>query len=310
MAHPHAHIPSGQSGKRLFWTIIFNLAITAAEIVGGLITGYLALLADAVHNLSDVASLGLAWLGVRGSQLPATKRTTYGFKRIEVMTAFISAVALVVIAIFILFEAYERLIDPQPITRPGIFLTVAVIGLIGNLVSIKLLHSEKGSSLNMKTAFLHMFYDALSSVGVILGGIIMIMTGWYAIDVVLATVIALMIFWSSWLVIKEAVLIFMEAVPQGIEFDAVFAAIESDPSVCGVHDLHIWSLSSRHAALSCHICVDESDIERGPATIERINAMLSDRFDIGHATIQVETGECGRDNILCGPDRTRKEPRK
>ncbi len=297
MAHVHSH--DSVSGKKLLWTILFNLIITVAEFIGGILTGYLALLADAVHNLSDVAALGLAWLGVKGSEIPATKKSTYGYKRIEVITAFISAVSLVVIAIFILMEAYNRLINPQPIVNPVLFLTVAVIGLIGNILSIWFLHSEKGKSLNMKTAFLHMAYDAISSVVVIIGGIVIIITGWLIIDIILSSVIALMIFWSSYLVIKEAVIIFMEAVPEGISFDAVYKEMLSTDNVVDVHDLHIWSLSSKDIALSSHICLDETNFQNGPEIVLKLNTMLKDKFHIGHSTIQIEKTRCVNSEALC-----------
>jgi cobalt-zinc-cadmium efflux system protein len=293
------NVPTDVSSRRLLWSILVNLGITIAEVIGGLISGYLALLADAAHNLSDVAALGLAWLGVKGSRKPATKTSTYGYKRVEVMTAFLSAVALVVIAIFILIEVYNRLLHPQPVTDPGVFLTVAVIGLIGNLVSIRLLHSEKGKSLNMKTAFLHMAYDASSSVVVIVGGIVIMLTGWYVTDVALSTAIALMIFWSSYLVIKEAAMIFLEAVPERIDFDAVVKAILTIPKVQNVHDLHIWSLSSHEVALSCHVGVDENDYQYGTNIIVAINAMLEKQFHIGHGTIQIEKLACCRPDLLC-----------
>lgn len=300
MAHHHNHSNHKVSGKKLIWTIFFNLIITIAEFVGGIISGYLALIADAVHNLSDVAALGLAWLGVKGSELPATKKSTYGYKRIEVMTAFISAVSLVVIAIFIIVEAYDRYLNPQELTHPWLFLSVATIGLIGNIVSIWLLHSEKGKSLNMKTAFLHMAYDAVSSVIVIIGGIVILVTKIYIIDVVLSIVIALMIFWSSYLVIKEAVLIFLEAVPEGISFDDVHSRLMNIEKVTNVHDLHIWSLSSVEIALSCHVSVNESDLKNGPQIIEEINNIIRDKFNIGHGTIQIETEGCDNEDLLCG----------
>jgi len=295
----HHHHTESATGKRLIWTILFNVVITIAEFVGGMISGYLALIADAVHNLSDVAALVLAWFGIKGAQLPATKRSTFGYKRIEVMTALISAVALVVISIFILIEAYKRFVDPQPIKSPYIFMTVAVIGLLGNVVSLWLLHSGKNSSLNMKTAFLHMLYDALSSVVVLVGGITIILTGWYLLDVVLTVVIALMIFWSSYLVIKEAVWILLEAVPSNIEFDNVYDALKNIPKVKNVHDLHIWSLSSKDIALSCHVTIDQKDLLTGPVIIADINNMLCKQFGIGHGTIQLETGDCDRIDILC-----------
>ncbi len=297
MAHNHAQ--THVSGKKLIWTMVFNSIITLAEFIGGLLTGYLALTADAVHNLSDVTALGLAWLGLKGSKMPATKKSTFGYKRIEVMTAFVSAVALVVIAIFILLEAYDRLMDPQPITKPWLFMTVAFIGLAGNIVSIMLLHSEKGKSLNMKTAFLHMAYDAVSSVAVIAGGIVIILTGLYILDVILSTIIALMIFWSSYLVIREAVLIFLESTPSDVDFDEVFKSIRSIPRIGDVHDLHIWSLSSKDIALSCHICVEEKHFPQGPDLIVQINKMLGDKFNIGHGTIQLEKLDFKRPDALC-----------
>lgn len=293
--HRHTFRP----GEKLAWTILLNLGITIAEFVGGLVSGYLALTADAVHNLSDVAALVLAWFGIKGSQRPATKKSTYGLKRLEVMTALISASALVVIAVFIFVEAYRRFIAPQPLSHPALFLSVAIIGLIGNLLSVWFLASEKDKSLNMKTAFLHMAYDAVSSVGVIAGALVIISTGWTQVDPILSAVIGLMILWSSYLVIKEAVLILLEAVPSEIDFDRVHQTLLQVPRVRNVHDLHIWSLSSREAALSCHVCVDPNDYSQGPEIIARINARLYAEFEIGHATIQIETEDCDRTDLLC-----------
>jgi cobalt-zinc-cadmium efflux system protein len=295
----HNRFRTPVSGRKLAGAILFNLAISVAELIGGLVSGYLALTADAVHNLSDVAALGLAWLGVKGAQLPATKKSTYGYRRLEVMTAFVSAVSLVVIAVFILIEAYGRLVSPQPITQPVLFLTVAVIGLAGNIFSMWLLDSEKGKSLNMKTAFLHMAYDTVSSTAVIGGGIIILITDWLVIDALLSAVIALMIFWSSYLVMKEAVMVFLEAVPAGIDFDTVLEAVKKVEPVKGVHDLHIWSLSSQVSALSCHVCLDTRDYPNGPEIIARINGMLKERFNIDHGTIQLETESCDRPDVLC-----------
>ncbi len=294
----HSHNHSGVQ-RKLFGTILLNVAITLAEFLGGLLSGYLALLADAVHNLSDVAALILAWLGAKGSQLPATKRSTYGLKRVEVMTALVSAVSLVVISIFIFREAYFRALHPRELTRPALYLTIAVVGLLGNLFSVLLLFSEKGKSLNMKAAFLHMIYDTLSSIGVIIGGIVIFMTGWTLIDVILSVIIGLMILWSSYSVIREAVLILLEAVPPGIEFDRVHDAIGGVPRVLDVHDLHIWSLSSKEIALSCHVCLSETDYGNGPEIIAQIDGLLREQFAIGHATIQLEKDDCARTDLLC-----------
>lgn len=294
--HSHHH---DVAGKKIGWTILLNAAITLAEVIGGLLTGYLALLADAVHNLSDVAAMILAWAGAKGSMKPATKRSTYGFKRVEVMTALISAFSLIAIAIFVLVEAWDRYRHPVQLEQPWLFIGVACIGLLGNMFSMLVLRSEKDKSLNMKSAFFHMYYDMLSSVFVISGGIVIMYTGWVVIDPILSAIIAVMILRSSYMVIHDATLIFLEAVPPGIEFDKVFEAIKAVPRVQDVHDLHIWSLSSNEVALSCHVCLDEADFASGPDIIVEINEMLRRKFHIGHGTIQLEKRDCARSHLLC-----------
>lgn len=289
MAHTHeTHV----SRKKLTAAIFLNAGITAAEVVGGLLTGYLSLLADAIHNLSDVAALILAYIGEIGSAKPSTKRSTYGFKRLEVMTAMISAVSLVVIAVYIFYEAYRRFINPQPINDPILLLTVAGIGLIGNILSVWVLHASRDHSLNFKTAFLHMLYDTLSSVAVIIGAIVIFKTGWNYLDPILSTLIGLMILWSSFKVMKEATMIFMEAVPDRIDFDAVAKELENHDYVCEVHHLHIWSLSSTSVALSCHISLKEPDYARAPEIIYDLSRIMQEKFGIDHCTIQPEKDYC------------------
>lgn len=300
MAQTHSHNHTGH-GKRLFITILFNLAITIAEFIGGLMTGYLALLADAVHNLSDVAALILAYIGDKGATRPPTKKSTYGFKRLEVMTAFISAVSLVVIAVYIFYEAYQRFLSPQPITNPTLILVIASIGLLGNVLSVWILHSAKKSSLNIKTAFLHMLYDTLSSAAVIIGAIIIINTGWMYLDPILSMIIGLMILWSSFDVLKEATIIFFEGVPRGINFDEVTLTINDFPKVVNAHHLHIWSLSSSDIALSCHICLTEDEYILAPKIIKDISEMMQKNFKIGHCTIQAEMDLCPDDKFIHNP---------
>nr|MBN2277755.1 cation transporter [candidate division Zixibacteria bacterium] len=294
MTHTHIH---NRSGGRLFATIILNVAITAAEFVGGLLTGYLALLADAVHNLSDVAALILAQIGETGSRRPPSKISTYGYKRLEVMTAFISAVALVIIAVYIFYEAYRRFLTPVDLSSPTLLLVIATVGLIGNILSVILLHASRSQSLNIKAAFLHMLYDTLSSLTVIIGAVVILKTGWNIIDPILSAVIGLMILWSSFDVIREATMIFLEAVPARIDYDTVANAIRMHPEVTSLHDLHIWSLSSRDVALSCHIRLEDSRYNDSPRIIREINQRLHHDFGIGHATIQPERDDCSSADI-------------
>jgi len=270
---------------------LLNVVITAAEVVGGLLSGSLALLSDAGHNLADVISLILAYFGARGAALKPTKRSTYGFKRLEVVTALVNALSLVAIAIFITNEAFHRYADPKDINGP-VMLSVAALGLVGNLLSVWILHRDRNKTINNRAAFLHMLYDAISSVAVIIGGIIIIFSGWYLLDLILSVLIAMMILWSSLDILKEATGIFMEAVPRGVDVDEVGRTIESVDGVCEAHHIHIWSISSSHVALSGHIKVTEDRAADIPAIIAAVNRALLERHGIDHATIQPETEHC------------------
>ena len=289
MAHHHHHHES--DAKKLGWTILLNVIITAAEAIGGFLSGSLALLSDAGHNLSDVIALVLAYFGAKGAARKPTARSTYGFKRLEVVTALINALSLVAISVFITFEAFHRYSNPQVINGP-VMLTVASIGLLGNLFSVWILHRDRNKTINNRAAFLHMLYDAVSSLAVIIGGIIIIFSGWYLLDLILSVLIAMMILWSSLDILKEATGIFMEAVPRGIDVEEVRGSIEAIDRVCEAHHIHIWSISSTQAALSCHIKVAEADTGHIPEIISAINIMLLDKHGIGHATIQPETDLC------------------
>jgi len=287
-SHGHSH---GTSAARLGWTILLNAIITASEAVGGILSGSLALLSDAGHNLSDMLALVLAYAGTRGAAMKPTPRSTYGFKRLEVVTALINALTLIAIALFIIREAFARYRNPQEI-QGVIMLTVAVIGLAGNLLSVWLLHADRHKTINNRAAFLHMLYDAISSGAVIIGGIIIILSGWYLLDLILSVLIAMMIFWSSLDILKEATGIFMESAPAGLDVVAVERSIAAVPGVCDVHHLHVWSISSSQTALSCHIMLAENDYKHFPDIIRAINLMLNDTYGIDHATIQPEGDLC------------------
>lgn len=286
MSHSHA-----TDSKKLGLTILLNVVITAAEFIGGILSGSLALLSDAAHNLSDVIALILAYFGARGAQLKPTKRSTYGFKRLEVLTALINALTLVGISGYIIYEAFHRYSDPQEINAP-IMLSVAVIGLLGNLFSVMLLHRDRNKTINNRAAFLHMLYDTVSSVAVIIGGIIILFSGWYLLDLILSVLIAMMIFWSGLDIIKEAGGIFMEAVPKDINIDEVTQTIADIDGIEDVHHLHIWSISSSQAALSCHIKLASNRSGHCTDIIQTVHQTLLDRHGIDHATIQPETDFC------------------
>lgn len=307
LGHNHSHhhgglTRAGGAGRALWWTILLNAVITVAQVVAGVITGSLALIADAGHNLSDVAALVLAYIGERSASAPATKYATFGHKRVEALTALISAASLVVIGGFIVREAIERFNSPQQLTNFPLFLTVGIIGLLANVGSVLIIRRQQGASLNMKAAMLHLTYDAASSLAVIVGGVIILYTDWYIIDPLLSIVIAILIVWSSVDVFKQGWRIFMEATPAGIDFDMVKDSIEKHHLVQNTHDLHIWSLSSTEVALSCHVAVLPENLNQADKILQELNQTLSHDFDIAHATIQIESELCHFPATICGHD--------
>ena len=291
--HTHNH-----HGKNIGWAILINIGITIAEVIGGTLSGSLALLSDAGHNLSDVISLGLSFVGEKLSNQKATRRHTFGFKRTEIFTALINSLSLVGIAFFIVMEALKRISAPQQLSL-GLMLVVATIGLLGNLFSMVIL-GKRGSNLNVKAAYLHLFYDALSSVAVIVSGFLIYLTGWFIVDLVVSLLISGMVLWSGLGVIKRTIHIFMQGVPEGLEFDKILEDILKVPGISSVHGLHIWSINSSDVFLSCHVCIEQTDGKRDTdKIIQDINEMLQQNHRIHHTVIQAENRNLCEMDVLC-----------
>ena len=293
--HDHGH---DNNGKNIGWAILINIGITIAEGIGGILSGSLALLSDAGHNLSDVISLGLSFLGEKLSEKKATRRHTFGLKRTEIFTALINSLSLVGIAFFIVMEALKRISSPPELSL-GLMLGVATIGLFGNLFSMVIL-GKKESNLNVKAAYLHLFYDAISSVAVIGSGLLIFLTGWVILDLAVSLLIAGLVLWSGLGVIKRTIHIFMQGVPEHLEFDRILQDILGVPGVNSVHGLHIWSIDSTDVFLSCHVCTAESD-GKGDTDrmIQNINEMLQQNHRIHHTVIQAETRNLCEMDVLC-----------
>jgi cobalt-zinc-cadmium efflux system protein len=291
--HEHDH-----NGKNIGWAILINIGITVAEAIGGTLSGSLALLSDAGHNLSDVISLGLSFIGEKLSKKKATRRHTFGLKRTEIFTALINSLSLVGIAFFIVMEALKRISSPPELSL-GLMLGVATIGLFGNLFSMVIL-GKKESNLNVKAAYLHLFYDAISSVAVIGSGLLIFLTGWVILDLAVSLLIAGLVLWSGLGVIKRTIHIFMQGVPEHLEFDRILQDILGVPGVNSVHGLHIWSIDSTDVFLSCHVCTAESD-GKGDTDrmIQNINEMLQQNHRIHHTVIQAETRNLCEMDVLC-----------
>jgi cobalt-zinc-cadmium efflux system protein len=280
----HDHHPSQTKG-RLFATLAVTLCIMIAEVVGGLWSGSLALLADAGHMLTDVLALLIAFVAVALGGMPADDRRTYGYRRLEVLAALINGVALVVVSGSIVLEAIERWSTPREIDTT-IMIVVAAIGLVANLVGLGLLGGHR-ANLNVRGAFLHILGDTLSSVGVLVAAGLIALTGWARLDAIVSLGIAIVIVVTSLSLLREVIEVLLEAAPRGIDTDAVRRSICATHGVRGVFDLHIWSITSGIPALSAHIVVHDTNVDRDEVLIA-ISQMLRERFGIGHSTLQIE----------------------
>jgi cobalt-zinc-cadmium efflux system protein len=256
-----------------------------AEVIGGWLTNSLALLADAGHMLSDVLGLGLGLFALWIADRPAGAHRTYGYYRAEILAALANAAALIVISVFIVIDAGRRLQDP-PEVEGGLMMLIACGGLVVNLIGLAVLESGSHDNLNLRGAWLHVLSDALGSAGAIVAGGIIWLWGWRWADPAVSALIAVLITWSAWRLLTQAVSVLMENAPRGMNVDDVRAAMRSVSGVRGVHDLHIWTITSGFDALSAHVVADE---QRPPADLlAELRDALHDRFGIDHLTIQIE----------------------
>jgi cobalt-zinc-cadmium efflux system protein len=260
----------------------------AAEVVGGLWTGSLALLADAAHMLTDVGGLALALLAIRFSERPATPQNTYGFVRTEVLSALANAVVLLLLTFYILYEAYQRFLHPPEIIG-GPMLVVAVIGLIVNLISMKLLSGGSSESINVKGAYFEVLSDMLGSLGVIVAAIVVLLTGWTLVDPIIGAGIGLFIVPRTWILLKQAIHILLEGTPPEVDVALIEKRLMSVSGVTGVRDLHVWTITSGLDAMSCHLIVD--DMAKASTILKAANATMRGEFKLEHTTIQVEDAE-------------------
>lgn len=287
--HDHAHDHGRKRNTtRLAWTLGLVLVYMGAEVVGGLLTNSLALLADAGHMLSDAASLGLSLFAMWIARRPPTAEKTYGYYRAEILAALANGATLAAISIYIFYEAYQRFLSPPQVQGP-LMMGVAVGGLVVNLIGLWLLHAGKSESLNVRGAWLHVLGDTLGSVGAIAAGALIWAFGWNWADPVASVIIGALVLWSSWHLLKATVSVLMEASPGHIDVDEVRDAMRGVDKVLAVHDLHVWTITSGMVALSAHVDVDTLD---GYADVmDRLRHMLDDDFDIAHTTIQIEPRE-------------------
>ncbi len=276
----------GRAG-RLRIAFALTAVILLVEFVGALISHSLALMADAGHVLTDVFALGLAWFAVEQARRPADHRRSYGYHRVSILTALVNAVTLIVIVIAIAYEAARRLAYPTPV-HGDIVIVTALIGIALNAYIAFGLRGEH-KSLNMRAALLHVMGDLVASAGVVVAGVVILLTGWLYADPLISLGIAAMIAAGAWRIVRETVNLLMEGTPSEIDLAAVTAEITGTDLVTGMHDLHVWALSSDEVALSCHIVVGECPLGDAEHVVRDLEGRLCDRFAIGHTTIQVES---------------------
>lgn len=270
----------------IFSAIVINIFITIFEVTVGILIGSLALVSDAVHNFSDVGALSLSWWGEKVKERGNTKSKTYGYKRAEVLIAFFNSLVLLAVVIFVLVEAVQKLLHPLKITSNWI-LVAAFIALVGNGIATYLLEKDAHKNLNLKSAWLHSLQDALFSLGVVAGAILIYFFHWYVIDPIISITLSGYIIKESYALLKRALDILMESVPVDIDFEVVKKALNSLSGVIDVHDLHIWQTDSNSRFLSAHIEIENIENDKRNVLIYEAQKILASKFRINHVTIQM-----------------------
>jgi len=292
--HHHNHI---SWGKRLLVTMILNLLIPLVQIVGGMLSGSMALISDAIHNLSDFTSLLISYVALRLGERQPTVSQTFGYKRLEVLAALLNVTLLYGVAIFIAIEGWQRLLTPQPIKGQWVA-WIALFGMAGNAFSTFLLHAGAKSNINIRSSFLHMLSDTLTSFGVLVLGIIWLYKPWYWLDPLFSWCIVAFILYGGLGILRETYQILMNATPPGIDVDEIKEAVEALEGIDEIHHVHVWTLYPSRVALAAQIIVNDQKLSQANCLADQVRELLSQRFGIDHSTLQLETRTCDT-SLLC-----------
>ena len=292
MSHNHSHKHTEEtSEKNLFITMMLNFFITIAEVVGGLISGSLALISDAMHNFSDGIAIIITYIAMRLSKKPKTTKYTFGLKRAEIIAAIINASTLIIISFFLIREAIERFANPSPITG-SLMLIVAAIGLTANVVGTLLLKKGSKNNINIRAAYFHLLSDAVSSLAVIIGAVFIIFYKIYWIDPLLTILISVYILTETYKIVKESVDILMMSNPEGIDLNEIKILVEKIPGVLNIHHVHLWKLNDNDIHFEGHIEVNDISISETSEIQKQIEQKLHDMYEINHTTLQFECDKC------------------
>ena len=285
-------------GNKLKYGLLLSIVILIAEVIGGLVSNSLALLSDAGHVFSDIVALGLSWYGVRQAQRPSDHRMTFGYHRIGVIVAIVNAITIVIIAVIILYEAYNRFQQP-PEVKSILMMSIAFVGLAANLIVTWWLRKDQHNNINVRSAFWHALGDALASIAVIVGGLIILITGQFWVDPLISVLIALIIVFAASNILKEGLRVILEATPKNIDVLAMIEVLKRIPGVKDVHDVHVWSITSEIHAMNGHVMVEDISIKQSGELRSSIAKIAREQFHIEHITLQVECEKCDSKEVFC-----------
>jgi cobalt-zinc-cadmium efflux system protein len=295
--HNHTHAENVR-GKKLLWVTLLNFSISLVQVAGGIISNSLSLISDAIHNLGDTSAIFIAFLAGKHADKRPDARKTFGYKRTEILAALFNAVVLIAICFFLFVEAYERFRNPQTI-KGGIMLSVAVFGLIANLISVLVLQKEKSYNLNIRAAYLHLLGDTLSSVAVIAGGIAILVWQIYWLDPLVTVAVGVYIIYHTWDVVRQTVDILMQATPRHIDIQEIKQSVEALPQVENIHHLHIWQMDDEHIHLEAHLNISQDlSLSKAQTVRHDVETLLKDKFGISHITLQIEYKGCKDNDYL------------
>ena len=290
--HTHEYRSMTKTNQhRLLIAISITGLMTIVELVGGILSNSLALTGDAAHMFTDTLALGLSYFALNLARRPASQTRTYGYLRAEILAALTNGVVLILISAYISYEAYQRFLEPPEI-KGGLMLIVAAIGLLANLVGLAILRSGQRQNLNVKGAFLHMWGDAISSMGVIAAAIIILLIGWSFVDPIITILILVLILRGAVGLVVESSNILLEAVPKHLNVSQITSEVKKIRGVKDIHDVHLWTVTSGIYALSCHLLIEDQMVSNSAQVVEEVNQTLSQEFGIEHSTLQLECEEC------------------
>ena len=297
---PHTHIGSlaNQTIKRLALSLGLTAGFVVVEIIAGIIGNSLALLTDAAHNFTDVIALGLSWYAVKLATQPAHAGKTFGYHRAGILVALINSTTLVLIALGIFYEAYRRIISPSEVNAP-ILIGIGIIAFLINAGTAWLVKSGSEYDLNLRSAFLHLMGDVMSTLGAVIAGVIIFFTNWNWLDPLVSVLIGIFILWNAWGILRQSIHILLESTPESIDLDSMVADLLQVDGVQGVHDLHVWSISENLRMLSAHIVTEDALVSTGMPIHQNVNELLACKYNIQHATLQLECEGCRHDLLFC-----------